>query len=161
MSKLRLLSIGVIGLLLINVAIVGFLLLRKPPHPPEGRPPMANEGPKQVIIERLNFNAEQAAAYDKLITSHRASIMKLEDTVNSMKNNLYQTLNDESTAGRDSIISRLGEIQKQIETTNYNHFAAIKKLCRPEQLDNFNKLTLELAHFFAPRKKDAFPPREN
>ncbi len=160
MSKLRLLSIAVIGLLLVNVGIVGFLILRKPPHPPEGRPPMANEGPKQFIIERLNFNAEQVTAYEKLITAHRTSIRALEGSISVLKNNLYQTFNDGSSTDKDAIVNRLGEIQKQIELTNYNHFAEIKKICRPEQLVKFNKLTIELAHFFTPVKKDAHPPKD-
>ncbi len=160
MSKLRLLSYAIIGLLLINVALVGFLLLRKPPHPPEGPSPMANAGPKEVISERLNFNAEQVTAYDKLISAHRVTINTLDDSIRVLKNNLYQTLNDGTNTDKDDIVNRLGEIQKQIELTNYNHFKAIKKLCRPEQLDNFNKLTLELAHFFAPGKKDAPPPKD-
>ncbi len=159
MSKLRLLTIAVIGLLLINIAIVGFLLLRKPPHFSQGRPPMANEGPKQVIIERLNFNARQTTDYDKLITSHQVSIRALEDSISLLKNNLYQTLNDESSAGKDSIINRLGEIQTQIELTNYNHFEALKKICRPDQLDKFSKLTTELAHFFASKKGTPPPPK--
>lgn len=161
MSKLKLLSVAVIALLLINVAIVGFLLFRKPPHLPEGRPPTAQAGPRQIIIDRLNLNAEQVGAYDKLINAHQVLINQLEDSVRVLKNDLYQTLNDESFAGKDSLIIRLGEIQEQIELTNYNHFGALKKLCRPDQLDKFNKLTNDLAGFFATKKNDVpSPPKQ-
>ncbi|EOR94468.1 hypothetical protein ADIARSV_2314 [Arcticibacter svalbardensis MN12-7] len=158
MSKIKILSIAVIGLLLINAAIVGFLLLKKPPHLPQGRQSMANEGPKQIITERLNFNAQQADDYDKLITAHQVSMRALEDSMGLLKNKLYQTLNNASFAGKDSLINELGTLQKQIEQINYDHFVALKKLCKPDQLDKFNKLTNELARFFATGKKDALPP---
>ncbi|MFZ1751350.1 MAG: hypothetical protein WAU01_14215 [Saprospiraceae bacterium] len=159
MSKLRLLSIAVIGLLLVNIAIVGFLLLRKPPHPPQGKPPMANDGPKQVIIERLNLDDDQIAAYTQLITSHQVTMNTLEDSIRVMKNNLYQTLNDEDSSEKDSIITQLNAIQKKIEVVNYEHFFSLKKLCRSDQLDQYNKLTEELSHFFDMGSKDAPPPK--
>lgn len=159
MSKLRLLSIAVIGLILINMVIVGFLLLRKPLHLGQGRPPMEQEGPKQVIIETLNLDDVQIAEYGKLITSHQETMKMLEDSIKLMKNNLYQTLNDEVRADKDSIIDQLNAIQKQVEVVNYEHFFSLKKLCRPDQLDKFNILSTELAHFFVMGSKDAPPPK--
>lgn len=160
MSKIKILSIAVIGLLLFNAAIVGFLIIKKPPHLLYGRPPIANEGPKEVIIERLNLNGEQITAYDKLITAHRTSIKVLDDSLSELRYNLYQSLIGITSAREDSIVIRLGEIHQQIELTTYNHFVALKNLCRPDQLDKFNKLTIELADFFA-RKNNVSPPEKN
>ncbi|MBK8519307.1 MAG: hypothetical protein IPL55_24405 [Saprospiraceae bacterium] len=159
MSKLRLLSIAVIGLILINMVIVGFLLLRKPIHLGPGRPPMEQEGPKQVIIERLNLDDVQIAEYGKLITSHQETMKMLEDSIKLMKNNLYQTLKEEAPADKDTLIDQLNSLQKQIEVANYEHFVGLKKICRSEQLDKFNKLTAELARFFAIGNKNAPPPK--
>jgi periplasmic protein CpxP/Spy len=153
MSKLKLLSIAVIGLLLINVAVVGFFILKRPPAPPFGRPPLAGEGPKKVIIERLDFDAAQIAAYEKLITAHQNSIKGFEDSIRLLKNQLYQTLTIDNFYGRDSLINQLGSLEMSIEQTNYEHFTAIKKLCNPDQLDKFNKLTNDLARFFEVGKK--------
>ncbi len=157
MSKVRLLSIAVIVLLLINAAVICFMVLNRPPYARQGMSPLSKEGPRQVIIDRLQLDAQQTAAYNSLITSHQISIRNLEDSIGLLKNNLYQTLNGKSSASQDSLISRLGEIQKRVELVNYYHFVALKKLCRPDQLDKFNQLTTELAHFFA-TKKDGLPP---
>lgn len=159
MSKLKLLSIAVFGLLVINLAIVGFLFLHQPSRQPGERPPMDKEVPRQVIIDMLQLDKSQTAVYDKLITEHQVAIRALEDSVGMMKNNLYKTLNNESFAGKDSMIHRLVELQEQIELVNFDHFVALKQLCRPDQLDNYNKLTIELARFFA-NKKDALPLQE-
>ena len=156
MSKMKLLSIAVIGLLLLNFGTLAFLFLNKPPHPPMGPGP-GGEGPKRIIIERLGFDKEQIAQYEKLIDGHRRTIRELDGEIRETKNNLYSTLSSGSQLNKDSLQTRLGEIQKQIETTHYNHFADIKKLCRPEQLKAFDELTKELARFFAPGRHP-FPP---
>jgi hypothetical protein len=169
MSKIKLLTIAVIGLLLINMGIVGYLLMKKPPMPPGGRPPMGQHdgpppmrenGPKKIIAERLHFGKDQEAAYDKLIKEHQAAVKAYDDSIMKAKNNLYQSLQSETFAGKDSLVNRLGALQKQVELIHYEHFTAIKNLCRPDQLENFNKLTNELSRFFAPGKKDGPPPRD-
>ncbi len=168
MTKLRLLSIAVIGLLIINIGIVGFLLLRKPPMPPEGRPPMGQgghqpmktEGPKKIIIERLHFDESQVTAYEKLIEGHQTAVKSLDDSINTTKNNLYQTLTVDTFAGKDLLLNRLAEFQNQIERIHFDHFAEIKKLCKPGQLEYFNKMTKDLTRFFAIDKKGARPQND-
>ena len=160
MSKLKLLSIGVIGLLLVNMGIVVFLFMKKPPHPPGGRHPMAQEGPKNIIIERLHFDKEQVEQYEKLIAVHQASIRTTDDSIRMVKNDLYQTLNNESFTGKDSLLARLNILQNQIEGIHYTHFAQLKRLCKPAQLNAFNALTKDLARFFAPGKKGPPPPKD-
>jgi periplasmic protein CpxP/Spy len=157
MSKLRLLSFAVIALLVMNLALVGFLLLRKPPLPPGERPSIAKEGPKSRIIEQLHFDADQVIQYQKLIDEHKASIKTLRDDIRGTKSQLYQTLNEADGGRNDSLIVKLGELQKNIETTHYNHFKEIKKLCKPDQLEYFNTLTDELADFFSPEKEGRRP----
>ena len=152
MSKSKLLSIAVIGLLVINLGILAFLFTRKPPNPPKDGPGMSQEGPKKIIIERLHFDKDQAAQYEQLIKGHQEAIKSLGQQIRLTKNNLYATLADGSAMNKDSLQSHLGELQKQIESVHYNHFAGIKKLCKPDQMEYFNDLTKELAKFFAPGK---------
>lgn len=158
MSKIKLLTIAVIGLLIVNLATVAFLLLRKPFQHPEGRPPMEQAGPKNIIIDKLHFDKEQVAQYESLIEQHQAKIKSLNDSINIAKNELYSTLTSENFTGKDSLIERLGLLQKQVELTHYNHFASILAICKPDQIEAFNNLTKELAGFFAPVKKEGPPP---
>lgn len=168
MSKLKLLSIAVIGLFVINIGIVGFLLMKKPPMPrggrppmgQDGRPPMNQEGPKKMIIERLHFDNQQVAAYEKLIEAHQASVKLLSDSVKIAKNNLYQSLQSETFTGKDSLVSQLGALQRQIELLHYNHFTDLKKICQLDQMSYYNELTKELARFFDIDKKGAPPQKD-
>lgn len=155
MSKLKLLSIAVVGLLIINLCIVGFLLFRKPPHPREGA-----MGPKTRIIEMLHFDNEQIIKYENLIDRHQEKIKQLRNDMRDVKSRLYQTLNEEGADSRDSLINQLGILQKEIETVHYDHFVEIKKLCRPDQSEYFNTLSTNLADFFDPEKGGARSPKK-
>ncbi|MES2850126.1 MAG: hypothetical protein V4685_13795 [Bacteroidota bacterium] len=160
MSKIKLLSIAVIGLLLTNAGIIAFLLLKKPPAPIEGMPPEKREGPKKIIIERLHFDKTQVAEYELLIAQHRKLVRELKDSISDTKNTLYQSLKTDNFSGKDSLTGLLSGLQKRIESVHYDHFTQIKKLCRPEQMEAFDKLTNDLAFYFSTEKKGP-PPRRD
>jgi Spy/CpxP family protein refolding chaperone len=158
MEKTKLLTITVIGLLLLNFATLGFLFIsgtkgHKPPHDiPEGR-----HEPKEIIIERLHFDANQQKEYGQLIEWHRGEIRQLEDSIRVSKNELYMLLNDDKVdeKAKVTLINEIALFQKQIEATHFKHFEDIKKLCKPEQQVYFNELTEELGRLFSRNK----PPR--
>jgi hypothetical protein len=129
---------------------LGFLLFSGPkngPIPPHGGRPK----PKEIIVEKLHFDTNQQADYEQLIQQHRKEITTTEDHIKNAKNQLYLLLNDETVdvAKKDSLISLLSTYQKEIETIHFNHFRDIKKLCKPEQLNDFIELTEELSHLFS------------
>ncbi len=155
MSKIKLLTIAVIGLLVLNTALVAFLMLRKPfPRPGKGGgAERGQESPKGVVINRLHFSEAQAKQYGKLIKEHQITIRVLSDSVGYYKKELYRSLISENNDEKDASVDRLGNLQKQIELAHYNHFLAIKKLCEPDQIADFNKLSRDLSKYFFQRKK--------
>jgi len=159
MSKTKLLGIAVIGLLMLNFGILGFLVFRKPPHPGERMHGRLQDGPRNIIIERLHFDKEQVAQYELLINEHQGAMRRLRDSIENTKNILYETLNSEPAKDGDLLVNKLGMLQKEIEQTHYKHFTALKKICRPDQMERFKKLTSELAIFFAPGKNGPLQPR--
>jgi protein CpxP len=162
MSKMKWLSIAVIGLLAVNLVMVTTVLLKKPAPPLP--PPPPGEGmhrqPKEIIIERLKFDEKQRAVYEATVAKHRQSIGELERQIMELKNKLYATLSAENMQSqKDSIETQLLAAQKQIEDINYNHFIEIKNICRPDQLSLYNELSKEFASFFAPPGRPPHPPR--
>ncbi len=120
------------GLLLYNV-------LQAPKRP---------EGPKKLIIEKLGFDEQQAASYEKLIRSHRSKIKKSEKQIGQLKKRLYSGLVSENKAESDSLIQLLGQKQMEIEKIHCAHFREIRELCRADQQDEFKQLSKELARLF-------------
>lgn len=151
MNKTKLLSVAVIALLVLNFGILGFLFLSKK-HELNGR-----KMPREIIIEKLYFDENQIVEYEKIIEEHQKAIRNLDDSIRKTKNELYQLLNEEkiNSAQKDSLYLKLANYQKQIETTHFNHFLEIKKLCKKEQLADYKNLTEELSKIFShkPRPK--------
>jgi periplasmic protein CpxP/Spy len=153
MEKTKLLTFSVIALLLLNLGTLGFLVLSKPNHPrglEHGR-----HKPKEVIIEKLHFDANQITQYETLIKSHQDKIKVLDDSIRSTKNQLYELLRKDVVDEKLKItlIDQISMYQRQIDGNHFNHFEAIKKLCKKDQLDDFNELTEELTRIFSKQNR--------
>jgi len=146
MSKINLLIIAVVSLVVINICLLGYLFFYQPKI--ENRPQQLNEQPKNIIIQKLKFDDTQIKAYQDLIDEHRQNVREYNDEIREVKNELYLTLSDNNPTKVSDLQNRLAQLQKEIELVHYNHFAAIKKLCKPDQIAAFNELTAELAAIF-------------
>lgn len=149
MDKTKLLIFSVIILLLLNLGTLGFLFFSEPKvHlPSSDRRPK----PKEIIIKKLHFDANQQKKYDKLIHLHRTAINELDDNIRVAKNRLYLQLlkTNIEVITKDSLVDALANYQKQIENTHFKHFQEIKKLCNQEQLEDYYDLTEELSKIFS------------
>ena len=149
MEKQKLITFSIVTLLLLNIGTLGFIFVNgpkhnnRPPHP-EGRP-----APREVIIEKLHFDEQQQVKYVALIEEHRKHVRTTEEHIRDTKNELYLLLNNPNLAKQDSLIGLLANYQKEIETLHFNHFSDIKKLCKSDQLDEFEELTEELSQLFS------------
>jgi hypothetical protein len=150
MNKTKVLGFTVIALVILNFGILLFLFLSKGNEGPRGR-----KMPREIVIEKLHFDENQILEYDKTILIHQKNIRDLDDSIRATKNELYQLLNSENIDNiqKDSLYLKLAGFQKQIETTHFNHFIEIKKLCKKEQLSDYKNLTEELSKLFShPRR---------
>ncbi len=148
MSKIKFLIIAVVGLLGLNLAIIGAIFIR------ERRPPLRGEGsgrnePKLFVIEKLKFDEKQIMEYEALIEVHRSQRETSNQKIHYLKNELYASVAQGSSEIRDSLIGSVLEEQKKLELINYNHFADIKMLCRPEQQKEFDELSKKLLDIFS------------
>ena len=151
MTKSKFYIVIIVGLLISNILLIWALVNKKPPLPPFGNP----DGPKNIIIERLNFSEEQIDEYEDLILDHRAKIHDLERSLINLKQELYSHLNQDDFTP-DSLMAQITLIQSNIEQAHFDHFVEIKKLCSEEQQIKFDDLSKELARLFQPPK----PPNE-
>ncbi|MEM9022152.1 MAG: periplasmic heavy metal sensor [Bacteroidota bacterium] len=157
MTKTRFLTFSVILLALLNVAVLVVVALRPAVAAPPVHPPMGPHGhhegphsPKQVIIERLQFNEDQVARYEELVREHRENIREKQRSMNAVKADLYATLAQSDSTAATPLIQDIQAIQGEIERIHYQHFAAVRSLCTPEQHADFDRLSRDLARIFAP-----------
>ncbi len=147
MSKVKLLLITSVSLLLINLLLVGFMAFGKPHHRPH------KAGPKDYIIKKLDLTEQQIAHYEALIEAHKTSRKALHQQMRELKKELYGLLAGEGNMiYKDSIITKIGSLQEKMELLHLEHFAALKSICKAEQVEKFDLLISELADLFAPHK---------
>jgi flagellar basal body-associated protein FliL len=153
MNKIKLLTVAVIGLFLLNLAIIGYLFISNGAKTSDQN--NKHQRPNELVIKKLNFNTEQQEVYSQLIQKHRRDINDLELKIRQTKHDLYTTLAEQQVDEilKDSLINTLGNYQKAIEIVHFNHFLKIKKMCSKEQVIVFNELTDELSKLFSKRQR--------
>ena len=152
MDKNKFLKYLVLVLFLLNVLTISSLFFfkinendRKINHPK----------PDKIIIDKLNFDYVQQQQYRKLIIWHRSRISNFESQIKGNKELLYFELSNRNVNlnKKDSLINNLSLIQKDIENTHFKHFEDIKKICKPNQIQDFINLTEELSTIFSKKRK--------
>jgi periplasmic protein CpxP/Spy len=154
MNKTKILTALTIVLLLMNLGLIGFICLRKPPR-------AGGDAPKKAVIQKLQLDDNQIQAYEKLIEAHRSELRKLEQQMHALRADFYATLPQDtntSAAIKDSLAVAIGTLQIGIENIHYKHFQDIKNLCKPAQKALFDAFALEITHIF-PKAKPSHPPK--
>jgi len=139
MTKNRFYIFIIIGLLISNMLLVAFILLKKPPQ---------HSGPRNLIIERLKFDENQIQQYDELISQHRILIREKRHEMTDLKTQYYSLLKSEDNKNGDSLINEIGKLSMETEKINYKHFQDIKRICRPDQMKNFDNLIDDFENLF-------------
>lgn len=144
MKQIKLIKYGSIVLLLGNIALICYLFFGRPPHP-------EHPTPKDVIIERLGFDASQIKSYEAAITIHRKGIQQKQGALRNLKKNILADLKSDGKCEiNDSLLQKFTELQSEIEQAHFMHFCEIKAICKPNQLKKFDLLVDELDRLFAP-----------
>ena len=144
MNKVKLLSIVAIALLITNLISLVYIFNNKP-----GR----GEGPKDYIIEKLDFDENQTSEYQKFIDAHRTIIRQSDQKIKELKSQLYIGLNKNNKAINDSLINQIAKVQIDIENKHCKHFKDIQQLCKPSQIKAYNSLLMEMSDLFNQGKK--------
>ncbi|MFL5763959.1 MAG: Spy/CpxP family protein refolding chaperone [Bacteroidia bacterium] len=148
MDKTKLLRFLVVGLVLLNTACIIFLFAGRR-HGPPFPPPMQGGGPKQIIVDRLHFDAAQQEEFGRLVEVHHHTMDSLVDASKHLHDQLYSLLKSEGMETQaDSLMKAIGTNEMQLEQLNFNHFKDIRKLCKPEQKADFDRLADDLGSLF-------------
>ncbi len=152
---------GIVSLLVaLNITVL-LIVLGMPEPPKEFGHRSPNLG--RLIEQELHFDAQQTEKLGELIDSHRAQTRKLDAQIQKIRVTYYESLADNqyTLAQQNQLLQQLGQLQMRIEKRRWQHFMAIKKLCRPDQLDDFSELTKELVQVFPGVRRPPHRPRHD
>lgn len=139
MNKTKFLTAAVILLVILNAATLYFLFNghgKKPPVRNGGRPF------SEFISKQLNFDSAQSAQLQLLRDKHKTELDNLRKEDKVLHDSLFAFVKrgDMDSVKIDSFLNRISVNKKEFELAFIHHFAQIRSLCKPEQLDLFNKM---------------------
>jgi periplasmic protein CpxP/Spy len=143
MNKITLLTVAIVLLFLLN-AVTLYLLFsnghRRPGGMEGGRPDI------NFISHQLNFDEKQQSEFKILRDQQKTELENLRNNDKSLRDVLVSSLKSGVTDSLkiDSITSLLAASRKIMELTFYKHFSQIRSICRPDQLELFNKTLDEM-----------------
>lgn len=105
-------------------------------------------------MERLNLNDQQQQEFQSLVKDHRKAVKDKQQKLLVAKQELYQSLgNTATTQETDKLLLQVDRAQQEMERLHFNHFEAVRNLCRPDQMKAFQSLTDELSDLFMNRRR--------
>ena len=134
MDKIKLLTRLSIGLALLNVAILGFLFFPRMHRP---FPPPNSTG--DFLMRELKMDKAQREVFEKQKHNHHATADSLEHEMQKIRLQLYGN----STTLDTSNISRIADIQGQIERVTFLHFKEVRAVLNSEQQTKFDAIIQE------------------
>lgn len=140
-NKSKILVTIILMLLIANVILVSFFVLRKEP-PRRDRYEERKTMIAGFLKNEIGFSTAQLQQYDALSSNHRDNIKKMADSLKSSKDKQFRQL--ASGNFTDSVMNVVAEqsaiSQKQMELQMFNHLKSIRLLCTAEQLPKFDSL---------------------
>lgn len=162
MTQLQFFKIGFIVLIVVNIALVTFLMIggpggNRPPHPDKGAASFRNE-----VGAILDLTKEQQAQFNDLATEHRQQMTDIEAEEKEILRSYFDGLiNPEGLEDRDKQMATLQELKRQKVELTYNHFEMVKGMLNESQLPKFKDFTSQaIERILVDNKKPPHPPKD-
>lgn len=136
-ERTKLLVSLIVILVFINLTTLATIWLTKPT---KAMGPEIPNGPKQFIIEKLDFDEEQTEAFDELRAEHFTEMQGLRKQIYESKESLYNLIKSDEvdTALMYSSIANIGMYEEKAERITLEHFRKVRQLCNEEQKQQFD-----------------------
>ena len=142
-STNKILAIAVILLLLVNVAMVVFMVKgKRRGDKREG----SRRSPVQMMSKELGMTEQQKKDYEQLRETHFNSMRPLFDSVRLAKSTFFGLVKD-STATDSMMVQyseRIASMQQKIDQLTFAHFRRVRNLFSGEQQKKFDTLVLKM-----------------
>ncbi len=142
MEQTRFLKIAVAALLTLNVGLLAFLLLHRPPEPPF-----------QLMIRELQLDAAQQVAYKQLREAHHQQILAHQQQNEDLHRMFFEmlTASNPDSARVQMLADSIATVKKEEEMITFQHFRAVRALCQPAQIPKFDAVLFDAWRSMKPR----------
>jgi Spy/CpxP family protein refolding chaperone len=142
MKTNRILTIAVVLLLVVNAAMLIFMLKGRGHHD------MKKQGgsPFDMMVKELNMTEQQQTEFKKLKDAHFTAIKPVFDSVRSLKKSLFGLVKEENL--NDSLVNKysalISEQQSIADKLTINHFRKVRALFSGDQQKKFDDFTQKM-----------------
>jgi periplasmic protein CpxP/Spy len=142
MKTTRILTIAVVLLLLINAAMLIFMLKQRKPASKGQR----RGGPFEMMVKELNMSEQQQAEYKKMKEEHFNSVRPLLDSVRAAKQSFFNlakepVVNDSTVTAYSN---RVAQFQSAADKQILDHFRKVRGLFKDEQQKKFDEFVQKM-----------------
>jgi len=141
-STNKFLVIAVILLLIVNIALVAFMVMGK------SKKPQAKDGKAafEKMVNELGMNEAQKKEFDSLREAHFATIRPLFDSIRTTRQSLYGLIKEETL--NDSLVSAysasITEKQSRADKITINHFRNVRKMFTGDALTKYDEMVQKM-----------------
>jgi periplasmic protein CpxP/Spy len=138
---------AVVVLLLLNVGIITFMLLTRPPGP-RGPRDQRRDQVSRFIEDELGLSSEQKAKYHKLqgdLFARNDSIMEVRAEAMEEMYTLVRGETPDPARMREKA-AQVGAAETERSVSTWEHFRALRALCTAEQRGKFDQIILDVLH---------------
>ena len=139
-----------------NLAIMIFIIISKPPMPMDGRRPDRNMNEVfGVLKDELQLNATQIEQLKSLREDFFMKESKLAKTIKSQRDSMNELMFNAQTDTLlvKSIAKRVSDNEYKMEILRFEQAKTLKTICTPAQMKKFESLVIDIRDYFKPRKK--------
>ncbi len=156
-STTKILTIAVIVLLLVNIAMIIFMLNRGK-HPHEGKNSRGKgNDPFEVLAKELNMTDEQRATHLKFRDEYFNSVGPLFDSVRTAKQAYFALIKDENV--NDSLLNsyanRIAERQLAADKLTFEHFRRVRALYNTDQQKKYDEFVQKMIQRSGNKRRDS------
>jgi len=156
MGKLQFYKFATLGLLLLNVSMIAFFLLTKPPHhhSKEGRTTMRAD-------QRMHLDKAQHQTFLDYADKHKVRMKAINEKQGELLKPYFYTLVDTTQeVNTQNILEEVKTLEGQKIEFVYQHFKEVKSVLRKEQYVYFKSFVDNVFERIVKGKKDSNPPKD-
>ena len=149
MNKNKYLTLLVGLLVVLNVLVLSFVVLKKPHRPnfPPERHPLEKD-----LLHRMKLGDDQLATLEKSKETYKAKSRNLHQELNEVSIQYYSANIEDSV--RENAHRKIIDLTDEIYQVNLDHFEELRSLCTPSQIEIMEEFIEALI-----RRKDRRPPQ--
>ncbi|MEI7583153.1 Spy/CpxP family protein refolding chaperone [Runella sp.] len=145
----------ILGLLVFNLGLLGWIWFSPQNRPREGG------NPASFLEKKLNFTKEQKEQFRLLREDHHKKTQAIRDSVRQMKRQFFEQLGKPmSESDVERVTADIAKKMARVDKITFQHFREVRQLCTPAQQQKFDEVIDEmLERLAASAEGRGRPPR--